>query len=119
MSQANLTFIVLGLMAVSFLAQRIPAYLTALLGALALAFLGILPMSSLFSGFSNPTLILFAGMFVIGESMFHTGLANALGEWAVRRMGQHERRLLWGTMVVAGLLSTVASNTGTTAALMP
>ena len=51
--------------------------------------------------------------------MFHTGLANTLGEWAVRSAGGHERRLLWATMLAASVLSTVASNTGTVATLLP
>jgi sodium-dependent dicarboxylate transporter 2/3/5 len=58
-------------------------------------------------------------MFVIGDAIFRTGLANAMGDWAVRRMGHGERRLLWGTMIVSAVLSTVASNTATTAALIP
>lgn len=119
MSQAGITFTVLGIMAGFFLTKRVPHYITALTGALALGFLGVLPMKSLFLGFSNPTLILFAGMFVIGDSLFRTGLAGALGEWVVRRLGHNERLLLWGTMIVAGAMSTVASNTGTTAALLP
>lgn len=119
MSQAGMTLTVVGIMAGFFLTQRIPHYVTAMAGALALGFLGIVPMKSLFAGFANPTLILFAGMFVIGGAMFQTGLANAVGEWAVRKMGRSERLLLWGTMIAAAVLSTVASNTGTAAALMP
>ncbi len=119
MEKEWLMFIVLGIMAGAFLSKRIPHYLTALAGSLVLALLGLLPMKSLFAGFSNPTLILFAGMFVIGESLFRTGLADAAGAWAVRRFGRGERTLLWVSMLASGLLSTVASNTGTTAALMP
>lgn len=119
MTQAHTTFLILALMAAGFISQRFPAWVTGLAGAMALAGLGILPMASLFTGFSNPTLILFAGMFVIGDAIFRTGLANALGDWAVRLMGHSERRLLWGTMIVAAALSTVASNTATTAAMIP
>jgi solute carrier family 13 (sodium-dependent dicarboxylate transporter), member 2/3/5 len=119
MSQAHVTFLILALMAASFVAQRVPAYITALIGSMTLAALGIIPMGSLFAGFSNPTLVLFAGMFVIGDALFRTGLASALGDWAVRKTGNSERRLLWGTMIVSSVLSTVASNTATTAALIP
>ncbi len=119
MSPAILTFAVLALMAAGFLSQRLPPWATALTGAMILAALGIIPMGDLFTGFSNPTLVLFAGMFVIGDAIFRTGLANALGDWAVRRMGKGERPLLWGTMAVSAILSTVASNTATTAALIP
>jgi sodium-dependent dicarboxylate transporter 2/3/5 len=119
MSPAHLTFLILALMAAGFLSHRVPPYVIGLLGALVLAATGVLPMASLFTGFANPTLILFAGMFVIGDAIFRTGLANAVGDWAVRRMGHNERRLLWGTMIVSAVLSTVASNTATTAALIP
>jgi sodium-dependent dicarboxylate transporter 2/3/5 len=118
-TQAHLTFLVLALMAAGFVTQRIPSYATGLAGALLLAALGMIPMNALFTGFGNPTLVLFGGMFVIGDAIFRTGLANALGDWAVRKMGLHERRLLWGTMAVSAVLSTVASNTATTAALIP
>lgn len=106
-------------MAAAFVSKAIPHYLTALTGSLAMAALGLIPMRSLFAGFSNPTLILFAGMFVIGDSLFRTGLADAMGTWMVRKLGKGERALLWGSMIASGALSTVASNTGTTAALMP
>ncbi|HKP97292.1 MAG TPA: SLC13 family permease [Fibrobacteria bacterium] len=119
MTHAHFTFFILGLMAVGFVSQRIPSYVTALSGALVLGGCGIIPMNALFAGFANPTLILFAGMFVIGDALFRTGLAGALGDWAVRRMGFNERRLLWGTMMVSAALSTLASNTATTAALIP
>jgi sodium-dependent dicarboxylate transporter 2/3/5 len=119
MSQAALAFLILAVMAVAFFSRRIPHYLTALTGSLVMAALGLIPAKALFAGFSNSTLILFAGMFVIGDSLFRTGLADALGSWTVRRLGKGERALLWASMLAAGALSTAASNTGTTAALMP
>jgi sodium-dependent dicarboxylate transporter 2/3/5 len=119
MHPAALAFLIVAVMALAFLSRRIPHYLTALSGSLAMAAFGLIPMKSLFAGFANPTLILFAGMFVIGDSLFRTGLADALGSWTVRRLGKGERALLWASMIAAGVLSTVASNTGTTAALMP
>ncbi|MGL5270323.1 MAG: SLC13 family permease, partial [Selenomonadaceae bacterium] len=81
--------------------------------------LGIIPMKEVFSGLSNSTVVLFAGMFVIGASMFHTGLAQKLGESVVRMVGKSENGLMAGTMIIAAVISSVSSNTGTTAALMP
>jgi sodium-dependent dicarboxylate transporter 2/3/5 len=119
MSDTLLTLIVLALVSAGFIFQRLPLYITALAGALALAFLGVIPMASVYTSLANPTLILFAGMFVIGASLFHTGLAQLLGAWVVRRAGGDEVRLLWGIMAVTMVLSTFASNTGTAAALIP
>lgn len=119
MNPAVLTLLILALMSVGFFTQAAPLYVIALAGAIALGFLGIIPLSTVYSGLANPILVLFAGMFVIGASLFHTGLAQVLGEWVVRKAGKGENRLLWGTMAIAALLSTFASNTGTTAALIP
>jgi sodium-dependent dicarboxylate transporter 2/3/5 len=119
MSSAALAFLILVCMGAAFLSRRIPHYLTALTGCLAMAAFGILPAKAVFAGFSNSTLVLFAGMFVIGDSLFRTGLAEALGTWTVRRLGKGERALLWASMLASGALSTVASNTATAAALMP
>jgi di/tricarboxylate transporter len=119
MSQATLTLLVLALMCAAFLTQIVPLYVTALSGAIALGLLGVIPVGQIFAGLSNPTLVLFAGMFVIGAALFQTGLAQATGAFVVRRAGGSETRLLWGSMFIAGALSTIASNTGTTAALIP
>jgi di/tricarboxylate transporter len=51
--------------------------------------------------------------------MFHTGLAQKIGTMVVRASGSGEMNLMFGTMFIAAALSSVSSNTGTTAALMP
>jgi len=119
MSAAVITLIVLAVVALLFVTEIVPLAITAMGGALALGVLGIIPMKEVFSGLSNSTVVLFAGMFVIGASMFHTGLAQKLGESVVRMVGKSENGLMAGTMIIAAVISSVSSNTGTTAALMP
>lgn len=75
MSAAVITLIVLGIVALFFVTEAIPLAIAAMGGAVALGILGIIPMNTVFSGLSNSTVVLFAGMFVIGAAMFHTGLA--------------------------------------------
>ncbi len=119
MSKAVMTLCVVGVVAILYITELIPLAVTAMGGAITVGLLGILPVSQVFSGLSNGTVVLFAGMFVIGASMFHTGLAQRAGEAVVRAVGTSENSLMIGTMLMAGLLSAVSSNTGTTAALMP
>jgi di/tricarboxylate transporter len=114
-----LTLLVLGVMAVLFITERVPLALTAMGGAMALGVLGVISPSVVFSGLSNSTVVLFAAMFVIGAAMFHTGLAQWLGALVVKGCGSGEKNLMFGTMLIAALLSAISSNTGTTAALMP
>jgi anion transporter len=119
MSPAITTLIVLGIVAILFVTEAIPLAVTAMGGAITLGVLGIIPINTVFSGLSNTTVVLFAGMFVIGASMFHTGLAQKLGTTVVKYAGTSENGLMLAVMVVAAVLSSVSSNTGTTAALMP
>ena len=80
MSKAVMTLCVVGVVAILFITELIPLAVTAMGGAITVGLLGILPVSQVFSGLSNGTVVLFAGMFVIGASMFHTGLAQRAGE---------------------------------------
>ncbi|SHN48577.1 SLC13 family permease [Desulfovibrio litoralis] len=118
-SPAVMTLIVLGIMAILFVTELVPLTITAMGGAITLGLLGIIPASTVFSGLSNSTVVLFAGMFVIGAAMFHTGLAQKVGVFAVKSFGTSEKSLMFGTMLIAAVLSSISSNTGTTAALMP
>lgn len=119
LTPATITLIVLGVMAIFFVTEMVPLAITAIGGAIALGMLQIITPAQVFSGLSNSTVVLFAGMFVIGTAMFETGLAQKIGTRVVRICGTGEMSLMFGTMLVAALLSSVSSNTGTTAALMP
>jgi di/tricarboxylate transporter len=72
-----------------------------------------------YAGLSNSTVVLFGGMFVIGAAMFKTGLAETIGLWVVHKAGTGEVKLMGAVMLVTICLSSVSSNTGTVACLMP
>lgn len=119
MSPAVQTLIVLAVMAVLFVTEIIPLAVTSIAGAIAVGLLGIIPMGQVFSGLSNTTVVLFAGMFVIGAALFHTGLAQKIGIAVVNRAGKSENGLMLALMLVTAAMSSVLSNTGTAAALLP
>ena len=73
MDPAVQTLIVLAVMAVLFVTEIIPLAITSMGGAIAVGLLGIIPRSQVFSGLSNSTVVLFAGMFVIGGAKFIQG----------------------------------------------
>ena len=119
MSQAVKCLILLAIVALFFITELIPLAITAMGGAVACGLLGFIPAKAVFSGLSDSTVVLFAGMFVVGASMFYTGLAQKIGTTVVRFCGTGEMSLMFGLMLVATLLSSVLSNTGTAACLMP
>ena len=119
MSPAIVTLIILGVVAIFFVTEIIPLAVTAMAGAIACGIAGVIPVKTVFSGLSNSTVVLFAGMFVISAAMFHTGLAQLIGTRVVRAVGTGENSLMFGTMIIGALMSSVSSNTGTCAALLP
>ena len=119
MSQAVKCLIMLAVIALLFVTELIPLAITAMGGAIACGLLGFIPAKQVFSGLSNSTVVLFAGMFVVGAAMFYTGLAQKIGNTVVHFCGTGENSLMFGLMIVGTLLSSVLSNTGTAACLLP
>ena len=119
MDAATLTLAVLGIAAFFFATEIIPLAVTAMGAAIALGFLGVLTPAEVFAGLSNSTVVLFAGMFVIGAAMFQTGLAQKIGVEVVKKSGTDEKRLMIALMVITIILSSVSSNTATVACLIP
>lgn len=111
--------ILLGVMALLFITELIPLAVTAMGGAIICGFLNFIPDNVVFSGLSHPTVTLFAGMFVVGAAMFHTGLAHSIGVFIVKRAGRSQKNLMLCIMIVAAVLSMCLSNTGTAACLLP
>ncbi len=111
--------VLLGVMALLFITELIPLAVTAMGGAIICGFLNFIPDNAVFLGLSHPTVTLFAGMFVVGAAMFHTGLAHSIGVFIVKRAGKSQKNLLLCIMVVAAVLSMCLSNTGTAACLLP
>ena len=119
MGAAEQTLIVLAVMAVLFVTEIIPLAITSLGGAITLGLMGIITPKVVFSGLSDSTVVLFAGMFVVGAALFYTGLAQKIGETVVSHAGTSENGLMLAIMLVTATMSAFLSNTGTTAALLP
>ena len=98
MSPAIKCLILLAVIALFFVTELIPLAVTATAGAIACGLLGLIPTKQVFSGLSNSTVVLFAGMFVVGAAMFYTGLAQAIGNTVVKMT--LVRRLLIDTLEI-------------------
>ena len=119
MDPAVITLCVLAVAAFLFVTELIPLAVTAMAACTALGILGVLPSKQVYAGLSNSTVVLFGGMFVIGAAMFKTGLAEAIGIAVVKKAGTNQVPLMAAIMLVTIVLSSVSSNTGTVACLMP
>jgi di/tricarboxylate transporter len=91
----------------------------ALIVMAALPLTGVITMSEALAGFSDPNIVLIAALFVIGEGLARTGVAQRLGDWLVAKAGSSEPRLLVLLMLVVGSLGAVMSSTGVVAIFIP
>ena len=118
MSQTTITLIFLAFAVISFILEKIPLGLTATIVALGLNLTGVLDVKATFAGYVNSNVILCVGMFVVGQALFETGMANRIGG-IVTKFAKSERMLIIAIMVIVGVMSGFLSNTGTAAVLIP
>ena len=102
-----------------FIWEPIPIAVTAILASISYGALGIVKMSTVFSGYDNNTNILLAGMMVVGSSLFHTGITDKIGEKMIAITGKSERNIILATLIVSCILSSVCSNIGVMVAMAP
>ncbi|MCF7568131.1 SLC13 family permease [Sabulilitoribacter arenilitoris] len=93
--------------------------IVALISMISLFLTGILDATETLSGFSNPTVIMIAALFIIGEGIAQTGWTAMAGKKFVEWAGKSVPKLLVIVTLGAGVLSGFVSNTGTVATLMP
>ena len=118
MSQTTITLLFLAFAVISFILEKIPLGLTASICAIGLTLTGVLDASTTFSQYVNSNVILCVGMFVVGQALFETGMANKIGG-LVTKFARTEKMLIVAIMVIVGVMSGFLSNTGTAAVLIP
>lgn len=118
MSPSTITLLFLVFAIVMFVWEKIPLGLTAMICAIGLALTGVLEVSDAYAGFVNSNVVLCVAMFVVGQALFETGMANKIGG-LVTRFAKTERQLIIAIMVIVGAMSGFLSNTGTAAVLIP
>lgn len=91
----------------------------AFLALVALPLAGLVEVREVIAGFGNPNIVLIAAMFVIGEGLARTGVAQRLGDWLVERGGTDERRLIALLMLAVAALGSVMYSAGVVAIFIP
>ena len=116
---AVITLLVLGMVCILFVSEVVPLGVTAVCVPLVLNIAGAIDAKTAFSGLSNENVVLFVAMFIVGGAIFRTGVAKTIGEVVVLCAKGNRRRLLLYVMIATGVLSSVLSNSGCVAVLLP
>ena len=113
------TLIILLISAILFVSGKVRSDLVAICALLALLLCQILTPTEALSGFSNSTVIMMVGLFIVGGGIFQTGLAKMIGSKVMSLAGNSETRMFLLVMLVTGTIGAFVSNTGTVALMLP
>ncbi|OQX68591.1 MAG: hypothetical protein B6A08_09310 [Sorangiineae bacterium NIC37A_2] len=80
---------------------------------------GVLTVPEALAGFSDPSVHMIGGLFIVGAAVFETGLAERFGNLIERFGGESQTRLLLSILVATSCLSAFLSSTGTVALMVP
>ena len=104
---------------VLFIWEPVPVIVTAIAASIAYAYTGVITLNDVFSGYNSTTIVLLAGMMVIGSSLFHAGITDMIGEKMIKITGKSERNIILTTLIVSCTISSVCSNIGVMTAMAP
>ena len=113
------TLIILLISAILFVSGKVRSDLVAICALLALLLCQVLTPAEGLSGFSNTTVIMMVGLFIVGGGIFQTGLAKMIGSKVMSLSGNSETRMFLLVMLVTGAIGAFVSNTGTVALMLP
>jgi di/tricarboxylate transporter len=119
MSDLLIVLVLLGAAIVMFAINKPRLDAVALIMLVALPFTGVLTMGEALAGFSDSNIVLIAALFVLGDGLVRTGVAQRLGDWLIAKAGKSEVRLIVLLMVVVGALGATMSSTAVTAIFIP
>lgn len=121
MPHSVLAILILLIVVCAFVLQKFPVSVAALLGALAMMAFGILTPSEAISSFGSDAVIMVAGVMVIGNAVFESGLAERLGDAILRfrPAARSERCFMVIILALIAFLSAFMSNTAAVAMFMP
>ena len=113
------TLIILLVAAILFVSGKVRSDLVAICALLALLLSQILTPAEGLAGFSNTTVIMMVGLFIVGGGIFQTGLAKMIGSKVMVLAGKSQLRLFLLVMIVTAAIGMFVSNTGTVALMLP
>jgi len=109
----------LGAAIAMFIANKPRMDAVGLLMIVLLPFTGVLTVNEALAGFADPSIILIAALFVIGEALVRTGTAQQIGDFLNAKSGGNETRLLVLLMVAGAGLGAFMSSTAVVAIFIP
>ncbi len=114
-----LTFGVLGLTLVCFIAEWLPVDITAISVAVLLALLGLVTPEQAIAGFSNPATVTIMAMFILSAGIERTGAIQVVSNLLLKQGGKNPSRQVFVLGIIVGPITAFLSNTAVVAVFIP
>jgi di/tricarboxylate transporter len=118
-SDATITFLVLGVAVALFVSNRVPVGVVAVAAALALYAAGVISAEDAFAGFGDQTVIFIASLFVVSEALDASVVTTWAGQRLVAATRGRRDRLVVALLGFAAVLTAFVTPNGSVAALIP
>jgi di/tricarboxylate transporter len=118
-SPATLSLLVLVGVVGLFVWNRLPVEVVAIGSALTLYALGVIDLPEALAGFADPTVLLIAALFVIGEGLDATGVTTWVGDRVFSGDRVDPRRSVVLVMLLSAGVTALINPNGSVAALLP
>lgn len=120
MENSTIAIIIIAITIVSFVLEKIPLAVTAMAASVAMGITGVMPFSAVSSGFAATVTMMVAGMMIVGDALFETGVARVIGIKLGRsKLGQNERLFTFVVVSIICVLTGFLSNSAVIAMFMP
>ncbi len=121
MAASTIALIITAITMVLFFTNIYPMSVTAVLCALAMGICvpGV-KLSQIYSGFGGSSIVMVAGMMIVGDALFQTGMAQRLGSRIGQlKIAQNEKWFIVLIVIICTVMSAFLSNSGCIAMWMP
>ena len=115
----RVTSALVGLMAIWWMTEAIPIFVTALLPAIVLPLTGVQDFFDTTAVYAHPLIFLALGGFVLALALERWQLHRRFAAFVLRIVGNGPRRLVGGFMIVSAALSMWISNTAASVIMLP
>ncbi|MDD0825011.1 SLC13 family permease [Mannheimia sp. AT1] len=102
-----------------FIQNKLRMDIVALIVMLFFSITDILSVQEVLAGLSDPNVVLIALLFIVGEGLVRTGVANQVSDWLMRVSGANETKVLILLMLSIAGLGSFMSSTGIVAIFIP
>lgn len=102
--------IIIAITVVLFVINKLRPALVSLMACVAFAAFGILDFSKAFGGFANNTIMLIAGMMIIGLALIENGIADIIAKLIFEKFSKRPMALMVAILVSSAILSAFLQN---------